>query len=125
MDQTTGRVNQVLGSVVDVEFRGEMPEVYEALIVKAEGGKDLVLEVQKQLPDNWVRCIGMDSTDGLVRGMPVARTHAPIKVPVGKNTLGRIFNVLGKPVDNQGPVESDLYYPIHRPAPDGSGPAAS
>ena len=117
MDQTTGRVNQVLGSVVDVEFRGEMPEVYEALIVKAEGGKDLVLEVQKHLGEGKVRCVSMDTTDGLMRGLPVQRTYAPIQVPVGPATLGRVFNVLGQPVDGKGPVDADQHYPIHRLAP--------
>ncbi len=119
MEQSKGRVVQIQGAVVDVEFpAGDLPMLYEALTISRPNQADMVLEVQKQLPDNWVRCIGMDSTDGLVRGMPVTRTYAPIKVPVGQNTLGRIFNVLGQPVDNLGPVESDLYYPIHRPAPE-------
>ncbi|GAP14535.1 ATP synthase F1 subcomplex beta subunit [Longilinea arvoryzae] len=119
MDQARGRIVQIQGAVVDVAFpEGDLPSIYEALTISRNGMPDMVMEVQKQLPDNWVRCIGMDSTDGLQRGTPVARTYAPIKVPVGKNSLGRIFNVLGVPVDNLGPVESDLYYPIHRPAPD-------
>lgn len=119
MDQARGRIVQIQGAVVDVEFpAGDLPTLYEALTISRPDAADMVLEVQKQLPDNWVRCIGMDSTDGLQRGMAVARTNAPIKVPVGQNTLGRIFNVLGVPVDNKGPVVSDLYYPIHRPAPE-------
>ncbi len=117
MEQTTGRVNQVLGSVVDVEFREDMPEVFEALIVKGEGGKDLVLEVQKHMGDGKVRCVSMDTTDGMMRGLPVQRTFAPIMVPVGQSTLGRVFNVLGHPVDDKGPVEAEEYYPIHRSAP--------
>jgi F-type H+-transporting ATPase subunit beta len=119
MVEATGRLVQVFGGVVDVEFpAGDLPELYEGLVLERSNFHPLVLEVQKQLPDNWVRCIAMDSTDGLVRGMPVRRTYASIKVPVGPATLGRIFNVLGRPVDNLGPVQADTYYPIHRPAPD-------
>lgn len=119
MDQARGRIVQIQGAVVDVEFpAGDLPSLYEALSIKRPGATDMIMEVQKQLPDNWVRCISMDSTDGLKRGMLVDRTFASIKVPVGMNTLGRIFNVLGQPVDNKGPVESDIYYPIHRPAPE-------
>ncbi len=119
MAEASGRLVQVFGGVVDVEFpAGDLPELYEGLELERPNQEPLVLEVQKQLPDNWVRCIAMDSTDGLVRGLPVRRTAAPIKVPVGPTTLGRIFNVLGKPVDNLGPVQADNYYPIHRPAPD-------
>ncbi|TLN28251.1 F0F1 ATP synthase subunit beta [bacterium] len=119
MDQARGHIVQIQGAVVDVEFpAGDLPSIYEALLISRPESTDMVLEVQKQLPENWARCISMDSTDGLSRGMTVVRTYAPIKVPVGKNTLGRIFNVLGQPVDNKGPVDSDLYYPIHRPAPE-------
>lgn len=119
MEQASGRVMQILGGVVDVEFpASDLPELYEAVEVERDGQVPLVLEVQKQLPDNWVRCIAMDSTDGLVRSLPARRMHSPIKVPVGETTLGRIFNVLGYPVDNLGPVHSDVTYPIHRPAPD-------
>lgn len=119
MDQARGRIVQIQGAVVDVEFpAGDLPSLYEALVIARPGLSDMVMEVQKQLENNWVRCIAMDSTDGLKRGMPVARTNAPIKVPVGKNALGRIFNVLGQPVDNKGPVESETYYPIHRLAPE-------
>lgn len=119
MEQATGRLVQILGGVVDVEFPAEdLPEIYEAIVVEQPGKMDIVLEVQKQLQGSWVRCIAMDSTDGLVRGLPVRRTYQPIMVPVGPQTLGRIFNVLGRPVDNKGDVQSDLYYPIHRPAPE-------
>lgn len=118
MAEATGRVVQVLGGVVDVEFpRGSLPEIYDAVEVQREGDDPLVLEVEKHLGENWVRCVAMDSTDGLQRGLPVAATGAPIQVPVGPSTLGRVFNVLGQPIDEQGPVESEIYYPIHRPAP--------
>ncbi|HWQ04140.1 MAG TPA: F0F1 ATP synthase subunit beta [Longilinea sp.] len=118
MDQAKGRIVQIQGAVVDVEFpAGDLPFIYEAITISRPGFPDMVMEVQKQLENNWVRCIAMDSTDGLQRGMAVGRTQAPIKVPVGKNTLGRIFNVLGQPVDNKGPIESETFYPIHRSAP--------
>ncbi|HNT54217.1 MAG TPA: F0F1 ATP synthase subunit beta [Anaerolineaceae bacterium] len=118
MDQATGRVAQVMGSVVDVTFEpGEMPEIYEALEIIRPEVQPMVLEVQKHLGDSSVRCVSMDSTDGIQRGLPVRRTGAPIRVPVGPETLGRVFNVLGRPVDNKGPVEASDYYPIHRAAP--------
>lgn len=113
-----GRVVQIQGGVVDVEFPGgDLPEIYESIIVPLESGKDLVLEVQKHLSNNWVRTISMATTDGLQRGVPAGRTGAPIKVPVGDATLGRIFNVLGEPVDGKGPVHAQQRYPIHRLAP--------
>ncbi|WP_322509797.1 F0F1 ATP synthase subunit beta [Anaerolinea sp.] len=116
--QATGRVVQIQGSVVDVEFPADdLPTIYEALEVLPPSGEPLVLEVQKYLGDSWVRTVAMDTTDGLQRGIPVRRTGAPITVPVGPSTLGRIFNVIGKPIDGKGSVESDIYYPIHRPAP--------
>jgi len=112
-----GRVVQILGGVVDVEFPpDEMPEIYEAIEVPQDGSP-LVLEVNKHLGNNWVRCVAMDSTEGLQRGKPAYSTGSPIMVPVGPETLGRVFNVLGKPVDNLGPVDAKLKYPIHRPAP--------
>ena len=118
MAEATGRVVQVLGGVVDVEFPpGNLPEIYDAVEVPRDGDTPLVLEVEKHMGDNWVRCVAMDSTDGLQRGRPARATGAPIKVPVGPNTLGRVFDVLGNPIDNKGPVESDVHYPIHRPAP--------
>ena len=114
-----GRVVQVLGGVVDVEFSPEqLPDIFEAVRVPRDSGTDLILEVQKHLGNNWVRTVAMDATDGLQRGVPAYATGAPILVPVGEETLGRIFNVLGQPVDNKGPVEPKLRYPIHRPAPD-------
>jgi len=117
--RSQGRVVQILGGVVDVEFpAGQLPEIYEAIEVPRDGQTTLVLEVQKHLGDNWVRTVAMDTTDGLQRGRPAFTTGAPIKVPVGPETLGRVFNVLGQPVDNKGPVTAALYYPIHRLAPD-------
>lgn len=118
MEQVTGRIIQIQGSVVDVEFGKEnLPAIYEALEVLIPDREPLVLEVQNHLGDDAVRCVAMDTTDGLQRGLPVRRTMAPISVPVGPATLGRIFNVLGRPVDGGGAVEATEYYPIHRPAP--------
>ena len=118
MAKSTGRVVQVLGGVVDVAFPdGDLPELYEAISVEREGQDPLILEVQKHLGDNWVRTVAMATTDGLQRSVPAVSTDAPIKVPVGLSTLGRIFNVLGQPIDEAGKVEAEAYYPIHRPAP--------
>jgi F-type H+-transporting ATPase subunit beta len=118
MARTKGTVVQILGGVVDVEFPPEqLPEVYEAIEVPRENSPDLVLEVQKHLGNNWVRTVAMDATDGLQRGRPAYATGSPIMVPVGEAALGRIFNVLGQPVDGKGPVEAHIRYPIHRPAP--------
>jgi F-type H+-transporting ATPase subunit beta len=118
MAMATGRVVQILGGVVDVEFpEGQVPELYEAIEVNRAGQPPLILEVQKHLGDNWVRTVSMDSTDGLQRGVPAKATGAPILVPVGPTTLGRIFNVLGRPVDEKGEVKAEIRYPIHRPAP--------
>ncbi|MGZ6029571.1 MAG: F0F1 ATP synthase subunit beta, partial [Myxococcaceae bacterium] len=117
-----GKVTQVLGPVVDVEFPpGDLPEIYTALRVtntslgKEEG--NLVLEVAQHLGENTVRTIAMDSTDGLARGVVVKNTGSPIVMPVGKATLGRILNVVGEPVDERGPVKATEFWPIHRPAP--------
>jgi F-type H+-transporting ATPase subunit beta len=118
MEKNSGKVLQVLGGVVDVQFPPDnLPDLFEALEVKLEGDSTLILEVQKQLPNNAVRCISMGTTDGLQRGVDAVRTFDSIKVPVGPSTLGRIFNVLGEPVDGLGEVKTDLYYPIHRSAP--------
>jgi F-type H+-transporting ATPase subunit beta len=112
-----GRIVQVKGAVVDVEFPpDQLPEVYTALEIPIDGHK-LVLEVEQQLLNNWVRCVAMETTDGLQRGMPVINTRKPISVPVGEATLGRLFNVLGKPIDGQGAVETAERQPIHRLAP--------
>jgi F-type H+-transporting ATPase subunit beta len=118
MAEANGRVVQILGGVVDVEFPEEnVPELFEAIEVERPGQDPLVLEVQKHIGDNWVRTVAMDATDGLQRGVPAKATGAPILVPVGPSTLGRIFNVLGRPVDEKGDVQAETRYPIHRPAP--------
>ena len=118
MANATGRVVQILGGVVDVEFpEGDIPELFEAIQVDRPDKEPLILEVQKHLGDNWVRTVSMDSTDGLQRGVPAEATGQPILVPVGESTLGRIFNVLGRPIDKKGDVEAATRYPIHRPAP--------
>jgi F-type H+-transporting ATPase subunit beta len=114
----TGRVVQILGGVVDVEFpEGNIPKLFEAIEVERPDKEPLILEVQKHLGNNWVRTLSMDSTDGLQRGVPARATGEAITVPVGAATLGRIFNVLGHPIDKKGDVVSDIRYPIHRPAP--------
>jgi F-type H+-transporting ATPase subunit beta len=112
-----GRVSQVIGAVVDVEFDGELPAILNALESENNGAR-LVLEVAQHLGENTVRTIAMDSTEGLVRGQAVADTGKPIMVPVGPATLGRIMNVIGEPIDERGPVTTDLTRPIHAPAPD-------
>ncbi len=111
-----GRVSQVLGAVVDVQFDGELPFILNALHTKM-GDNTLVMEVSQQLGERTVRCIAMDSTDGMVRGQEVVDTGAPISVPVGPATLGRILNVIGEPIDERGPVGNTKTYPIHRAAP--------
>jgi len=112
-----GRVVQVIGPVVDVEFPPqELPEIYNAVEIYRDGSR-LVLEVQQHIGDDWVRCLAMDTTDGLRRGLEAIDTGAPIKVPVGPATLGRLFNVLGQPIDDLGPVEAEEYRPIHQPTP--------
>jgi F-type H+-transporting ATPase subunit beta len=120
-NQNIGRIKQVIGPVVDVEFDGNLPEVKHALKVSnaAIGNQEwnLVLEVAQHLGENTVRTIAMDSTDGLVRGQPVKDTGDQIQMPVGRETLGRILNVVGEPVDEAGPVNAKKTYPIHRAAP--------
>jgi len=117
----TGKVVQVIGPVVDVDFSGAtMPKIYEALTVDFTVDSvttRLTLEVQQHLGDGWVRAIAMSSSEGLKRGLAVTATGAPISVPVGEGVLGRIFNVTGDPVDERGPVSYEKRYPIHRPAP--------
>ncbi|MBL7163356.1 MAG: F0F1 ATP synthase subunit beta [Anaerolineales bacterium] len=118
MAKAKGRIIQIQGGVVDVEFpAGELPDIFEALEIPQNGDDPQVLEVQKHLGNNWVRCVSMDTTEGIQRGVDVYGTGAPIQVPVGSSILGRVFNVLGRPVDAGEPVEADFYYPIHRPAP--------
>ncbi len=117
----TGTIVQVIGAVVDVDFSsGQIPKIFDALEVDFEtrGQKQtLVLEVQQHLGDGWVRAIAMSSSEGLKRGLPVRDTGAPISVPVGEGVLGRVFNVIGEPVDERGPVQATKRYAIHRPAP--------
>ncbi|MBN2303530.1 MAG: F0F1 ATP synthase subunit beta [Anaerolineae bacterium] len=119
MAEIQGTIAQVLGGVVDVAFppQAELPEIYDALRVPRGDQNELILEVQLHLGQNQVRCVAMDSTDGLQRGVPVITTGAPIMVPVGEAALGRIFNVLGHPVDGGDEVQAAEYYPIHRIAP--------
>jgi F-type H+-transporting ATPase subunit beta len=112
----TGRISQVIGAVVDVEFEGHLPEILNALET-TNNGQRLVLEVAQHLGENAVRCIAMDVSEGLVRGQPVTDTGGPIAVPVGENTLGRIMNVIGEPIDEAGPVETETTRAIHQPAP--------
>jgi F-type H+-transporting ATPase subunit beta len=116
MADKVGRIRQVTGAVVDVQFDGDLPEIMSALETENHGVR-LVLEVAQHLGENTVRTIAMDSTEGLVRGQNVTDTGAPISVPVGDGTLGRIMNVIGEPVDEAGPIEADTQRPIHQPAP--------
>ena len=113
----TGKISQVLGAVVDVEFDGELPAIMNALELDNDGTR-LLLEVAQHLGQNAVRTIAMDTTDGLVRGQTVTDTGAPISMPVGPETLGRIMNVIGEPVDERGDIGTTKTYPIHRPAPE-------
>jgi F-type H+-transporting ATPase subunit beta len=114
----TGRISQVIGAVVDVEFPpGALPSVYDALEVTTREGRKVILEVQLELGDNAVRCVAMDSTDGFRRGDPVRTTGGPIEVPVGVETLGRMFNVVGEAIDEEPTPEGIERWPIHRPAP--------
>lgn len=123
MSENTGKIVQVIGPVVDLEFNeGKLPNILNAITITNptidDNEDNLIVEVAQHLGNNIVRCISMDSTDGLVRGMKGKDTGLPIQVPVGNASLGRILNVVGRPVDNQGPVKTEKYYPIHRPAPD-------
>jgi F-type H+-transporting ATPase subunit beta len=123
MANENGKVVQVMGPVVDVEFApGMLPEIFTALRVTNaaidQRADNLVLEVAQHLGENTVRCVAMDTTDGLVRGQPAKNTGDVIRIPVGPSTLGRIMNVIGEPVDERGPIEAKTYFPIHRPAPE-------
>ena len=117
MNKNEGKIKQVLGAVVDVSFEKDLPQILDALVVKHEG-RNLVLEVAQHLGENTVRTIAMDSTDGLIRGQQVLDTGNPISVPVGPETLGRILNVVGEPVDERGPLKTKLKAPIHKSAPE-------
>ena len=115
-ENTTGKITQVMGAVVDVQFEGELPNILNALHVDHQD-KTLVLEVAQHLGESTVRTVAMDTTDGLVRGQAVADTGDSINVPVGPETLGRIINVVGEPVDERGPVNAKMTSPIHKEAP--------
>src|SRR5829696_6767395 len=112
----TGRITQVIGAVVDVKFEGHLPEILNALETDNHGNR-LVLEVAQQLGESTVRCIAMDTSEGLTRGQEVSDTGQPISVPVGDGTLGRIINVIGEPVDEAGPVPHKERRAIHQPTP--------
>ncbi len=117
-DKNIGKITQVIGAVLDIKFAdSKLPEIYEAIHIPLADGKKLVVEVSQHLGDDTVRCIAMGPTDGLVRGMEAAATGAPISVPVGEKTLGRMFNVLGDPIDEIAPPTDVEYLPIHRKAP--------
>ncbi|MFA6471607.1 MAG: F0F1 ATP synthase subunit beta [Candidatus Latescibacterota bacterium] len=113
-----GKIVQIIGPVIDIEFpAGSIPSILDAVIIERKDSTKLVAEAQLHLGENIVRCVAMDSTDGLVRGMKVANTGKPITVPVGPETLGRMLNVIGEPIDGMGPVNAKNYLPIHRPTP--------
>jgi len=116
MAKANGKITQVIGAVVDVQFDGDLPAILNALTTD-NNGKELTLEVAQHLGENTVRAIAMDATEGLVRGQDVTDTDGPISIPVGTATLGRIMNVTGDPVDEQGPVETDTRRSIHGEAP--------
>jgi F-type H+-transporting ATPase subunit beta len=113
----TGKILQIIGAVLDIRFEDELPALYNAIQVPMPDAEAVTLEVAQHLGDNVVRCIAMNSTDGLVRGMEAVDTGAAISVPVGDGTLGRMLNVLGDPIDNQGPTTAKERWPIHRAAP--------
>jgi F-type H+-transporting ATPase subunit beta len=119
VEKNIGKITQIIGAVLDIRFtEGNLPEIYDAIKIRRKNGEILVVEVAQHLGDDTVRCIAMGPTDGLVRGMDAESTGAPITVPVGEATLGRMFNVLGEPIDEKEAPTDVEYYPIHRPAPD-------
>jgi F-type H+-transporting ATPase subunit beta len=113
---SAGVITQILGAVIDVQFEGELPFIQNALVTRFKD-RDVVLEVAQELGERTVRCISMDNTDGMVRGQAVRDTGGPIRVPVGPGVLGRILNVIGEPIDDRGPINATMTYPIHRDAP--------
>ncbi|MDP4118416.1 MAG: F0F1 ATP synthase subunit beta [Bacillota bacterium] len=116
MSQNTGSIVQVIGPVIDIRFEGEIPKIYHAIKIDNKG-TSIVAEVMQHLGNKTVRCVSMTGSEGLTRGMPAVDTGSPIKVPVGKETLGRVMNVLGEVIDKQGDVSAEEYWPIHREAP--------
>ena len=116
MENKVGRISQIIGAVVDVQFEGDLPPILNALETENQGRR-LVLEVAQHLGESTVRTVAMDLTDGLIRGQSVTDTGEAIAVPVGEGTLGRIINVVGEPVDEAGPVPHTEVRPIHQPAP--------
>src|SRR5271169_2782438 len=112
-----GKIKQIIGAVVDVQFKGRLPEIYNALELKKPGGETLVLEVQQHLGEDSVRCIAMDGTEGLVRGLPVNDTGSAITMPIGEGIKGRLFNVTGDPIDGLPPVSKVGGRPIHSMPP--------
>jgi F-type H+-transporting ATPase subunit beta len=117
-----GRVAQIMGPVIDVQFEGHLPPIHQALRVTSDGFTvpepiDIILEVEQHIGEGRVRCVSMKPTEGVVRGMKAADTGGPIQIPVGRQSLGRVLNVIGEPVDKLGPVEAEKFYPIHRSAP--------
>ena len=118
MANNIGKITQIISAVLDIKFsEGQLPEINDAIRIPLRDGKELIVEVAQHLGDDTVRCIAMGPTDGLVRGMDAIATGAPISVPVGENTLGRIFNVIGAPIDDVEAPTVEEYWPIHRPAP--------
>ena len=113
-----GKIIQIIGPVIDVAFsENELPAIHNAIKISRQDGTDLVVEAQQHLGENIVRCVAMDATEGLVRGMEAHDTGEPITVPVGPEVLGRMINVIGDPIDNMGEVKTKKRYPIHRLAP--------
>ena len=124
MSQINGRISQIIGPVIDVYFdtKGENPEkvlprIYEALKVKRPDGRELIIEVQQHIGEDTVRCVAMDNTDGLQRGLEVIPTGSPIVMPAGEQIKGRMMNVIGAPIDGMKPLNMEGAYPIHREAP--------
>ena len=118
-EKNVGKITQIIGAVLDIKFsEGKLPEINDAITIATKDGGELTVEVSQHLGDDTVKCIAMGPTDGLVRGMEAVATGAPITVPVGENTLGRMFNVLGQPIDNKPAPDCKEYFPIHRKAPE-------
>ncbi len=118
-EKNVGKITQIIGAVLDIKFsEGKLPEINDAITIATQNGGELTVEVSQHLGDDTVKCIAMGPTDGLVRGMEAVATGAPITVPVGENTLGRMFNVLGQPIDNKPAPECNEHFPIHRKAPE-------